>query len=243
MSNAGAPKEFQPIQDRAEAERLLRDGARHFSSTLIWTKNQENVLRTHLTLFSDTDRLLYCALPKEVDPKKFLADAGGAQEFFFSISLSYANIFFKTAFAGIDKAGLRFRIPEQVFKVQRRKDMRFRVPEGHVLKVEFDDPLNPGQVIQKKVFDISASGLAFVTEIEDESVYVSGLLLHHMKFSLNSRQITVDAEVRHRRAVESARKKELTKVGVTFKYIKAADSQFIASYAFEESRKYFVRFI
>src|ERR1700676_2340618 len=46
----GLAREFQPIEDRAEALRMLKDGARTIASTMIWTSNQDQVIHSHLSL-------------------------------------------------------------------------------------------------------------------------------------------------------------------------------------------------
>ncbi|OFZ55292.1 MAG: hypothetical protein A2428_09115 [Bdellovibrionales bacterium RIFOXYC1_FULL_54_43] len=245
MSEDKAPKDFQLIQDQAEADHLLSEGAKSFASTLIWTKDQQNVIRTHLTLFSRKDSLIWAWTPKNFDLKKFMRELegpGGVHDCYFSVSLAWANIFFRTAFSGPDSAGLCFHAPERVYKVQRRKDLRYRIPEGHVLKLEFDDPLFPDQKQTKKVFDLSASGVSFLTDPSDKEVFVDGAVLKNVTFTIDLRKIVAHVEIRHSKEVMVQRKPCL-KVGLIFKGMRPGDSQKIASYVFEESRKYFLRFI
>ncbi|HAR41328.1 MAG TPA: hypothetical protein DCS07_01645 [Bdellovibrionales bacterium] len=238
------PKEFEPIKDRAEAVRLLKEGAKTFASVMIWTRNQATIVNTHLKLFMEQDDLLYFQVPPELDVKKFIFEVEStSRECFFSASLAYANVFFKTKFYGLDKAGLLFHFPDQVFKVQRRKDLRLKIPDGYVLKAEFNDPLNPEGVISRKVFDLSAGGLSVLTDSADESVYVKGLLLKNLAFVIRSRKIVVDAEVKHCKIIVLGAGKKMLKVGLIFRNLRGADSQVIAAHVFEESRRYFLRFL
>ena len=198
-----------------------------------------------MTHFSDSEKSFYAWIPKNFDPSRFMEEfvAKGMTECFFSVSLSRANIFFKAPFKGYDDGGLRFDLPEKVFKVQRRKDMRFPIQDGHVLRIQIPDPLIPENMLSKKVHDISASGLAFLVPEEEVPLFQIGTLLKGVTFSIQSRKITVDAEVRHLREMPKNSVKSGFKVGIQFKNILPPDSHCIASYVFEESRKFFTKFI
>jgi len=240
----GAPKEFQPIEDPVEADHLLKEAAKAFASAMIWTKDQGQVLRTHVSRYNPADVGLCTGFPKDFDQRAF-SDAlkrSGVNECYFSVSLSWANVFFKTPFVGTDSEGLRFRVPDRVYKVQRRKDLRFRIPEGQALKVQFHDPLTAESLLQKRVFDISASGFSFLINPEEQDIYSSGLSLKNVNLSIAGRAIAVEAQVKHRKQIQ-ALGKTLIKVGCLFTAIRPGDSQKIASYVFEESRKYFLRFV
>lgn len=212
---------------------------------MIWTKNQERVINSHVSVYSDSGKCFYCWAPKEFDPRQFSDELkeSGETDCYFSISLMRANIFFKAKYLGFDHAGLQFGLPEKVFKVQRRKDLRFPIPDGHVLKIDFSDPLSPDKLINKKCVDLSASGMAFLIEEEEVPLYPVGLMLENMTFTVRNRQISTAAEIRNTRPTRAEARKKGIVVGVVFKNLKAADNQHIAAYVFEESRKYFSKFI
>jgi hypothetical protein len=240
-----APKEFEPIEDLNEALKLVKEGAKTLSTAMVWTKDQEHVINTHVSVYSEAGSCFYCWVPKGFDPKKFMDDLAkmSENECFFSISLQRANIFFKTRFIGFDSAGLQFKLPSKVYKVQRRKDLRFPVPDGIAIKVEYKDPLAPDTRISKKVLDISASGLAFLIPEAEAPLYPSGLTLQDFSFSIRNKKITVSVEIRHARKLGPDSRAKGFAVGVLFKDIRPGDGQHIAGYVFEESRKYFSRFI
>lgn len=243
---AAAVREFQPVEGAEEQLKLLREGAKTLASCMIWTTNQEQVINSHLTLFSETDKILYAWVPKDLDPKKFMDDLAkaGSSECFFSLSLSRANIFFKTPYLGTDSGGLRFRAPEKLYKVQRRKDMRYTIPDTHVLKLSYQDPIFPETQLTKRVIDISASGLAILVANEEESFYHPGMVIQNLSLTLKSREVPIgSAEIRHMRALPASRLLEGVKIGLQFRDIKPAEAQWIASYVFEESRKMFSRFM
>lgn len=245
MSDAKANRDFVPVDDPKEALLLLKEGAKTLASAMVWTKNQEEVVNTHFATISEEEGVIYMWVPPAFDPKTFsqhLAELG-TTECYFSVSLSRANVFFRAVFTGFDSGGMKFKLPEKVFKVQRRKDFRLPIIDGFVMKVEFQDPLFPEARLTKKVIDISAGGLAFVADTSEEPMYHAGLVLKKMTFTVDRRKIEVDAEVRHKREQPQGARIPGFKVGVIFVNLKPADADHIAKYVLQESRKYFTKFI
>jgi hypothetical protein len=240
-----APRDFEPVENLTEGLGMIREGAKTLASAMIWTKNQEHVINTHVSVFSDAGQCFYCWTPKGFDSRKFIDELKklGEKECFFSISLLRANVFFKAQFLGVDHAGLQFKLPGKVFKVQRRKDLRLPIPDSFTIKVDFNDPLTPDTRTTKKVLDISASGLAFVIDADEVPMYPTGLVLKDLTFTVRNKTIKTGAEIRHSRALRPDGRHKGHAVGVLFKDIRPGESQHIAGFVFEESRKYFSRFI
>jgi hypothetical protein len=243
--NGDKTRDFQPVSDPAEAKKMLKEAARTQASAMIWSKEQRIVVNSHIAIFDELDKIIYAWIPKTLDPMKFMDDLAkiGSAECFFSVSLNRANIFFKSNYLGHDRGGLRFRPPDMIYKVQRRKDLRFTIPDTISLKVEVLDPLYPEARFTKRVLDISASGLAFITAPEYAPMFQVGLTIGEISFTIRGRKIQVPAEVRHTKVMPEGSRYPGVKVGVLFKGIGAGDSQWIASYVFEESRKYLSRFL
>ncbi|MGZ3699028.1 MAG: flagellar brake protein [Bdellovibrionota bacterium] len=227
--------------------KLLREGGKTLASAMIWTKNQATVINTHLTLFDDSEKILKAWVPTGTDPASliFALKASGSNDCFFSVSLSRANIFFRAPMKGVeeDTSSVVFGLPDKVFKVQRRKDMRFPIPDGWVLKIKFQDPLFSERTVERKVLDISASGLAFIVTDADAAMYQVGMVLKDLTFTVRARTIVAEAEIRHTQTLPSGSKNPGVKIGILFKNLKPADSNHIAQYVFEESRKFYSRFI
>jgi hypothetical protein len=224
---------------------MLKDGARSKAQCMMWVKEPEYVVHTRMVLLSETEKVMYIAIPKGFEPAKFndsLA-ANGVKECMFSVSLSTANIFFKANYSSFDTGGFRFKLPEKIFKVQRRKDIRLTIRDGYVVKLEFDDPLQPGVRMAKKLIDISASGCAIVVEDEEAPMFQVGVVLQNIAIKVAGRVINCDAEVRHARPFPSQSRYEGMKIGLLFSNIRPGDSQHIASYVFSESRKYYTKFL
>ncbi len=212
---------------------------------MVWTKEQKHVINTQLSVLHEEEKILYVSIPAETAPKEFLAqlEALGSHDCFFSVSLTRANIFFKAKCIDYDDGGFRFEMPVAIFKVQRRKDMRLLIPFGRTIRVELQDPTFPEQKLSKKIFDISSGGLSFIASDSEAPLFPSGALLKGMFFSIGSRKINVDGEVRHLRAQAADSANPGHKVGVLFTRISPGDAQWIAAFVFEESRKILSNFM
>ena len=239
------PREFQPIENPEEARGLLREGTKTLSSIILWTKDPKRVINTHMSVFEPKDKTFHCWIPKDMKPELFMDELAqtGSADCYFSVSLTTANIFFKAKYMGFDAGGLRFQEPTRIFKVQRRSDARFPIPDGLVIRVELQDPLFPELKMSKKVLDISASGMAIVVADNEAPLFHEGLILKDVNFSVRNRKIKVDAEVRHTKQLPSDSRNPGIKIGILFKNIREADSQWLAGYVFEESRKYLSKFL
>lgn len=224
---------------------MLVEGARTFASVMIWTKNQEHVIHTQLTRFTKAEKYVYALAPKGFDASAFMDELAksDSKDCYFSVSLTRANVFFKTTLIGMDKSVLHFKMPEKVFKVQRRSDLRYKIPDGWILKADFTDPLFPENKVSKKVYDISAGGCSFLVPESEKVAFQPDLILKDFTFTIRMKTIVVDAEVRHAETPKDERMDGVVKVGIKFKNLRPGDAQHIASYVFDESRKYYARFM
>jgi len=232
--------DFVPVQDPRERLQLVKQGAKNAASATVWTPNQERLFKTHLSGMTDEDQGFYIWIPGEFKPEELRNEIVSKNLFqwFFNISLSNSNIFFKSRFQLMDSAGMKFLTPTEIYKVQRRKDFRFTIPDGLTLKVEFSDPLNPTKLINRKVVDISASGLSFQTPSEEKALFKKGAALTGIRFRLGSDDLFCGGEVMHTREFEPGYRRQGLKVGILFTEILPRDSEKIASFVLRETRKY-----
>jgi hypothetical protein len=238
------PPEFQPVVDPAEAKSILREAVKVTASTTIWSRSQKHMIKSHLSMYSAAEDVLYFAIPTNEDIREFVRDlhGGGNEECLFSISLPHANIFFKSDFIAVDAPGLKFKVPARIFKVQRRAEMRFTIPLDYKIRVEFSDPLFPEKVLIKEIIDISATGLAFLASVNEQPMFVKGSRLRDLKFKIRGREIRVDAEVRHAVSLSSrGAKNSGFKIGISFIGIRPGESQHIAVFVFDECRRLYFR--
>lgn len=212
---------------------------------MIWTKDQGYVINTHLCGMNEEQASFYAWPPKDFDIKKFLDALAKASmaDCFVNLALPRANVFFRAKYLGQEETGLRFAIPVQLFKVQRRRDVRFTIPEGYVLKATYEDPLFLEIQTTKKVVDLSASGCAIAVGMEEKEVYQNDMILNKFSFSIRGKQIECRAQIKHTRETSLPGNKPAIKVGLQFLDLKPSDSQVIAAYVFEESRKFYTRYM
>ena len=246
MSATSAPKsagvsttddrpQFEPVSAQ-EADLLLAEAARNNVPTMIWTKNQEEVIRTEILSFDPAQKLLVPKRAKGFDPKRFddhLAQLGIA-DCFFSVALGRASLFFRTRYLGTNDTGMRFRAPEKMFKVQRRKDLRYRLPMTSNIRVETPAPY--------KLIDISASGLSFAIDMKagtDVVPFEKGDQISEIRFKLDEQTFSCVAEVKTVRALSKPVPGETHHVGIAFVGLQAGKSQLIAGYIFDETRRLF----
>jgi c-di-GMP-binding flagellar brake protein YcgR len=115
--------------------------------------------------------------------------------------------------------------------------------EHMAMKVEFKDPLFPEGVASRKVLDISAGGMAFVIAEEDTPLFPVGLTLEQFTFTIKNKKYVTRAEVSNVRKIRTEGRLQGYAVGVRFKDLRPGETQHIASFVFDESRKYFSKFL
>jgi hypothetical protein len=235
------PRDLEPVGDPVEIFKFLTEGAKMTASALVWTKDQNKVLNTYVSVVSEVDQVLYIWTPNDFNLEGFRQEllTNGNPHCFFSLSLARANIFFKAEFLTADAGGMKFKIPGKIYKVQRRKNLRFQIPKDYTLSIEFADPLFEGQSLKKKVIDLSAGGLSFQTDTHDSALFQEGLVLKGIRFKIRNHSFEVSGEVRHARPLSST----LLKVGIFFRGMPASETEKIETYVSEESRRFFSRFL
>lgn len=244
-----ASRNFDKIQSQKETIRYLQEGVRTFASAIIWTKNQDQTITTNLKAFDEKNGFIFVNLPKFFNVDRFQERLSklGSSECFFSVSLQSANVFFKSPYIETGDHWIKFKIPNDAYKVQRRKNFRFAIPPEYKILLNFPDSTSSTDksvMIKKYILDVSAGGLAFLVDEEEKEKYSPETIIPEMTFKIRGRSITVNGEIRYLREHPSA-KKAVTryKVGIQFTKINPRDAQEIASYVFDESRKYLTRLL
>lgn len=225
-----------------ESKIILKDAMKCAANAVVWTKDQKHVLKTHISAVSEAVGHFFVWVPKDIDAQKFTKDVliERTSTCYFSLSLKHATIFFRSQLIGLEAVGFKFEIPEKLFKVQRRKNFRFPVPDGIVIYVEFQDPLFPDQKMKKKVADLSAGGLSFFVNSLESPMFQQDQDLEKIEFTIRGHKIKTEGLVRYRENPDSEpESKNQSRIGIKFKGLSAGDTDQIASYVMEESRKHF----
>ena len=91
---------------------------------------------------------------------------------------------------------LKFKTPEKMFFLQRRKSRRYKVPAAYEIFVEHFDPHYERRLVQHKLYDISIGGLSFLVGAGESRFYLPGLKLNPVYVGLKGERHTLSLEVR-----------------------------------------------
>lgn len=232
-------RDFELIEDPKEAQALLKLAAQEVCAVIVWSKNDGGSIESIFSQYSDIEEAVFVAIPADLDQRAFVEKLAKNQsrECLLSLSTSRATLFLKTDFLGFDPIGMKFRKPIRIFRVQRRKSLRYVIPSDCLVNVEFKDPLIETDTHSTRASDISTGGLSFFVDATAATSLTEGLMLKGMKISLGNQEIAVDAEVRYvRRETENLKKR--FKIGVQFHQLQAKDQDYIGAYVLEGTRKY-----
>lgn len=242
MSTGTAPAQFEPIADLKEAHRFLREAAQLNAATSVWSKAQVFVLESHLLKFSDSSKTLDFFVPKSFNLSAFLTEvmSNGQDQCFASITLPRAALFLPLSFSSSEAQTVHFQTQDRLFRAARRQDQRVQIPQGYSFRVEFNDPHFPENKVQKKLLDVSTTGLSFQVDPEELAFYTSGSELPLIRFNLNYAKIECSAEIRHTSMLPLGGVKKGGKVGVKFGKLKPEDRKVLKDFVAEQARKLFM---
>lgn len=236
------PREFQPIESAAEREKILLEAIKVVASTFVWARHQQVTLSSHLVCLDSVLEELRVAVPSGVDGERFsrTLDEIGDRECFFSVSLTRMVVFFRAKLIEVDGRELRFARPHEIFRVQRRKDLRTPIVDSGALGMQLT-PTGTREPLSLRVVDLSAGGAGVILDSPpplEAKLLESGARLGSVSFELLGRRIGCEVEVRYARRLESQ-----LRLGLQFRGMLRADQQVISAYAFEQSRRYYAKFI
>ncbi|MBI4924284.1 MAG: PilZ domain-containing protein [Bdellovibrio sp.] len=164
-------------------------------------------------------------------------------ECFFNLNLNRTNLFFKAKFTGFLPGGLNFKIPEKIFKVQRRGFFRLQSKEIENIQISFSHPKKANELLIKKLLDLGEGGMSFLILDIEENLFQPGLIIKNITFQIKDKEIICDGEVRHLQPFPLNSRHKGIKVGIQFHNIKTGTAQWITSFVFEESRKYVTKYL
>ncbi len=236
---------FSPVTDARDARALLVEASKTCAPTLIWTTDYEATFHSNLNCVNTSENFLSVLRPRHLNPKAFTQRMRGApsQSCLFSVALSRANFFFKSDFVAAAPTGLQFKVPEKLFKVQRRKFLRHRIPEGYIMRVDFRDPHPPYGKVSMKVYDLTAEGLSFIVTDFSATSYHHGMLLQELAMTIKKKRIFSVGEVMNSRVLPRESREKGLRVGIRFAKMKDEDTRLISEYVDEEIQKYFAKLI
>ncbi|MEK7690493.1 MAG: PilZ domain-containing protein [Bdellovibrionota bacterium] len=241
MSDKGRyDQKFAPITDLPKINSSLAECAKVLAPAVVWTRNQEQRIESRAGSWSPGDRIIAVAYTGAAKDTSGIPLPREVNAIYVNFTLPHTTVFFRTTFLGLDrKRGLLFTGPTEMFEVQRREAFRLRMSDSYGVHAQFSYPVGtPAQT--RKVVDISSGGLAFIVPTEAIHKFVPGQQLGRLDFQLRSREFKTLAEIRHTSGWPPWEKvQDGLKVGVRFSSLTAEESNFIAVFVLEESRKIF----
>lgn len=247
-SKSGSKKmsEFELISDKDEFNDLLMEASNTQAFTTIWTPKQENTFQTFVSEINLKNHSIHIKIPEGISPnylREFL-EKNSIEECFFNVKLSKTSLFFKSKYYKLTSTEYIFKVPSQLFKVQRRTDLRFNFIKSDELSVSFPNPANPEQLVVKNVLNISAGGMGIEIDEFEVKYFKPGIKMNDFTFKLKDKVITAEVEVRHVHKLNSKDKFEpKALVGVQFTVLNPTLRQFIGAFVFDETRRLYARYI
>lgn len=235
---------FEPVETLQEAQRLVGECARSGALAQIFTRSQKVILVSKLAAVKANEMELVFRCDVTSDPKLFLVDlhGSGSTDCYVNLTNERNKLFFKTGFVTFFDDKLVTAYPKDVFRVQRREFLRYKVPRTHVLRAELISDELPEVPFSKKLIDLSAGGVGVMLDKDEAPFFAGGTKLSRIKFTVNGRVIHATGEVRHARPT-SVDGKQMFVAGILFVQMHPADRAFINQFVFEHHRAMLSRFL
>jgi c-di-GMP-binding flagellar brake protein YcgR len=245
--NSEKPSDLVPVTDTLKIIKYFDESAKTKADVLVWTKKNNIIAKCHIISLSQSEKMIYISKTNADDPLKFCEDLYEAGDrCFLNVRMERATLFFTTKFESKSFPQLKFKLPEKLFKVQRRQKPRFKVLQGYILRLTFKHPSDLTLEIKKTVFDVSSGGLSFLIDVKDSPDFKIGQVLLNLTFSIRGREFNLSGKIVYCKPFyETSRVQRApqSKIGLQFSDIQEMDAAFIEDYVIEENRKYFSRFL
>jgi c-di-GMP-binding flagellar brake protein YcgR len=130
---------------------------------------------------------------------------------------------------------LTFNIPKKVFRMQRRKSVRYVIPTGYDMYVEMASVEEPHLRTRRKLLDISEHGLAFfVLSRREGALYLKNAVLKRCSINIRNHEIKVDLKVMNRIEHDQGKKGGGTKIGTEFTSISVDDLDLLTQFVYSQ---------
>ena len=231
MSPGFQPK-FEPVTDELEIRRLIERAAETTAKADVNFSEVRIQFQTQVTEHSSAQAGIEVRIPDEFRGRLQHLVKSAPEVLLILYLRNQALLGVSTRSIDWEDETFRIRPPFRVLRMQRRKEARFQIPVGYDIFVGMNAIEGESRRVQKRVLDISASGMGLqVISPREAGFFQQGLMLRNLRFELEGRKITVDAEVCNRVPLnEAVTGHSGTKVGLRFTKISRADQDFLAAF-------------
>ncbi|MBI3555715.1 MAG: PilZ domain-containing protein [Deltaproteobacteria bacterium] len=247
----GKKPDFFEIKESIMIAKIFDIATRHHIKVTVWLKNQSIKFETELSQAYRESKMVAVDFPPEVTPESFdeavLAQA--SQEILGSFQIDQTNFFFKTVCHPRSHPKLlRLSLPQSIYKLQRRVNLRIPFSRQVAPKLTMFDPgktlsashaITDKDVLAYRMLDISAGGCGIAAKLEEKAKFKVGTPLHDIRFSIRGMDIVAEGHVKHVVEISSDVGKPILKVGIQFQGLKMQFDKHIVKFVLDESRKLF----
>ncbi|GEM_PF-1557996 len=240
---------FTLVKDEALIAKLLEALGRHKVPLTFWFKEQSLRFESDFFQYLQHLKKLLIRLPIEVGEAAFSGaiKAQGTPQIFASFQIDTVNYFFKTDVLELMAPdAFRIEIPKEIFKLQRRANLRIPFKRHEAPKVSCIHPdaankkaILDSDLMQFRMLDISAGGIALAVPTEQQEHMGLGRIIKDLRFQLKGTELNCTAIVRHHKAAENEQGKTFIRVGLQFTTLRPQNEKAIAQFVLEESRRMF----
>lgn len=138
------------------------------------------------------------------------------------------------------KDRITFSAGTKVFKIQRRKDVRYAIPAGYEFTVEIESLERTRARVKKRLVDLSESGLSFfVLSPREAALYRKGMILNRCIIKIQNYEIPVILRVCNRGKHDRGKQGSGNKIGTEFEQISAENRDYIAQFVYSHAQHLF----
>jgi c-di-GMP-binding flagellar brake protein YcgR len=153
-----------------------------------------------------------------VDPRKILELIADPQGILFQVELGRVKLMFRTLLGHYDqgKPVIEFQIPDQIYKVQQRKEPRVSTRDIAGLHGSHEDPHLPEKRISRKILDLSEGGVSLKIFVGEDRHYQVGKQFQELQIQLPESFFQCLGQVQNIRLVKLSENESEMVMGIKF---------------------------
>ena len=231
------------INDQKEILNLIDEGSKISAQASIWIENKGSSFKLIMNCLKKEESFhptkIATTIPDKFDLIKLRQELKAHNSFTcsFNFSTSRAIVFFSTEIIDISEKEINFLIPKEIYKAQRRNAIRLTLRSQAPINAEIQIENSSSSALILPIENISTSGLAFLNTGISSELFKKDTLIKKLDFSIKNRKFSLECKVMHVGPYGKTTPQQ-TKIGVVFLNINVSVEAFIASFVFDEMRKY-----
>jgi c-di-GMP-binding flagellar brake protein YcgR len=222
------------VSDGLEIRQLLTRACEGQTAASLKIRGSENVLRSKLIHSDPVRDGVQLSFTGTLTPESFMEELGKheSKECMILVYLQGRSIIgFNAEPSEVLKDRLIFKAPERLFKIQRRKDVRFQIPTGYEYTIEMESVEQKGVRISKRLLEISESGLSH----REAGLFRVGLHIQRCVIQMNNQKIDVSLSICNQAPFDRGPKGAGHKIGAVFDSIKEDDRKYLAQFIYSHA--------